>query len=283
MIACPSMALEAHERLIGEAVAAARAAWPAIELPSEAFAAHIAQLGLGARVMARRGPEIYLALACARGDVAALQAFDTELLPGARRQLGRMGVGGAWEDELVQSLRVRLLVGDPPRIAKYRGDGSLEAWVRVVATHLALNEIESRKVHVRQTLAAQAEQLVRRSDPELSIARDALRQPLAEALETALLALSPREKTLLRLHILDNLTIDEIGTMYRVHRATAARWLVSIRGVLLASVRKHLQLPARPTSSEFRSIVALLREELSVNVERALAAREAPGSEGIPA
>src|SRR6185369_7238603 len=139
-------------------------------------------------------------------------------------------------------------------------------------SHLALNDLEARNVRERVTLAAHAEAFIGGGhDPEIAVAKERLRQPLAAALEAALAALGAREKTLLRLHIVDNLTIDEIGALYRVHRATAARWLVSIRGSVLDAIRGHLGLSARPTSSEFRSIVALLRDELHVSVERALA------------
>jgi RNA polymerase sigma-70 factor (ECF subfamily) len=265
------MSLVANDPSVRDALATAHAAWPGIQVSAHDFAGHVTRLGLSALALARRGAEVYLALACARGDAAALQIFDATLLPGARSQMGRMGITGAWEEELLQALRVRLLVGTPPRIASYKGEGALEAWVRVAAAHMALNDIEARNARTRHTLAAHAEQLVLRSDPELKVDKETFRQPLAEALEAALAALSPREKTLLRLHILDNLSIDEIGAIYRVHRATAARWLVGIRGTVLATVRNHLQLPARPTSSEFRSIVALLRDELSVSVARALA------------
>jgi RNA polymerase sigma-70 factor, ECF subfamily len=265
------MSLDTDDHVLGEAVAAARAAWPHIALEAPDFVAHLRGLGLSATSIGRRVADLYLALGCARGDQAALAAFNTAILPGARRQLARMGISRSLEEELLQVLRVRLLVGEPPRIATYRGDGSLDAWVRVTAAHLALNELEARAVRDRHTLAAQAEAFVSASDPEVAVARARLRQPLAAALETALGALTPREKTLLRLHILDNLTIDEIGVMYRVHRATAARWLVAIRASVLRAVRSHLGLAARPTSSEFRSIVALLRDELHVSVERALA------------
>jgi len=263
--------LQPHDAVLGEAVAAASAAWPGVVVNPAEFMAHLQTLGLTGPAIARRAPDLYLALACARGDQAALEVFDGAILPGARRQFARMNISRSLEDELLQVLRVRLLVGAPPRIATYRGDGTLAAWVRVVAAHLALNELEARQVRERRTLAAQAEAFVGANDPEVTVARAHLRQPLAAALETALGALGPREKTLLRLHILDDLSIDEIAAMYRVHRATAARWLVAIRTSILAAVRSHLGLAARPTSSEFRSIVALLRDELHVSVERALA------------
>jgi RNA polymerase sigma-70 factor (ECF subfamily) len=257
---------------MAEAVAGAAASWPGIQVSPSAFAAHVQRHGMDPGTVARRGAELYLALACAAGDPVALQVFNASLMTAARRQMARVGVTGDFADELLQALRVRLLVGESARIGGYRGEGSLESWIRVAAAHAALNALEANQVRQRRTLAAEAEKYVgNANDPEVAVAKERLRQPLSAALEAALVTLTPREKTLLRLHILDNLTIDEIGSMYRVHRATAARWLVGIRAALLAAVREHLGLPARPSSSEFRSIVALLRDELHVTVERALA------------
>jgi RNA polymerase sigma-70 factor len=76
------------------------------------------------------------------------------------------------------------------------------------------------------------------------------REAFREALQEALAMLTAREKTLLRLHFLDGMNIDALGTVFQVHRATVARWLVSIRTRVLEDVRQPPlpgdRAPARP-------------------------------------
>jgi len=49
-----------------------------------------------------------------------------------------------------------------------------------------------------------------------------------------------RERTLLRMPLVDRLNIDRLGVIYRVNRATVARWLVAIRRRLFEEVRREL-------------------------------------------
>jgi RNA polymerase sigma-70 factor (ECF subfamily) len=72
------------------------------------------------------------------------------------------------------------------------------------------------------------------------------------------------------MHVVDGLGIDELGRIYNVHRATAARWLVRIREALFAGTRsalaKHLDLG----ETEFASLVGVLLSRLDVSVQRVL-------------
>ena len=45
---------------------------------------------------------------------------------------------------------------------------------------------------------------------------------------------------MLRLHVIDELTIDEIGTLHGVHRATVARWLDRVREHVALGVRREV-------------------------------------------
>jgi RNA polymerase sigma-70 factor (ECF subfamily) len=107
-------------------------------------------------------------------------------------------------------------------------------------------------------------------NPELAVARERYLQRFQTGLEAALTGLTPRDKTLLRLHVVEGLSVDAIGRIYRVHRATAARWLVAIRSRIFHSLRQALGLQRIASSSELRSLAGLLRDEIHVSAVRIL-------------
>jgi RNA polymerase sigma-70 factor (ECF subfamily) len=68
----------------------------------------------------------------------------------------------------------------------------------------------------------------------------------------------------------DGLGVEGIGRIYQVHRATAARWLVTLRRQVLQRVRQALALPGTASSSELRSLVTLLRNEIELSLHDVL-------------
>ena len=82
-------------------------------------------------------------------------------------------------------------------------------------------------------------------DPLLSHLKAEYRTEFAGALREANAELDSETRTLLRQQIVDQLSIDEIGAAFGVHRATAARWLLRARGALVTATRR-LASPLRP-------------------------------------
>src|SRR5262245_58099234 len=125
---------------VDDLYAAARAARPELELPRDDFAARLAQLtaahgGSGSELVVG---DLYLAWACAAGVPGAHAVFEREIVAHVPLHLARFRRGPEFTDEVLQALRERLLVGDPPRIAAYGGRGPLGAWVRVAAIRIAV-------------------------------------------------------------------------------------------------------------------------------------------------
>jgi RNA polymerase sigma-70 factor (ECF subfamily) len=79
-----------------------------------------------------------------------------------------------------------------------------------------------------------------------------------------------RQKTLLRMHFLDGMSIDEMGQVFHVHRATIARWLVAIRREVLDQICKKISLNLHTSSSEFRSMVRLVHGDVRLSLHRIL-------------
>lgn len=179
--------------------------------------------------------------AIGRGDAAAVRMFELRYIAELRRIATRLGVrDGA--DELVQRLLVRMLVGTehaPAKIAGFRGEGSLDAWVRAVATRFVIDHV--RHVAAQAQVAPLSESAIVRSSPiEGAIQRDRYAAIVRASAEHAFAELSPRERNLLRHAVFHRLSVDEVGSIYRVHRATAARWLQRARDRLHASIVRRV-------------------------------------------
>jgi RNA polymerase sigma-70 factor (ECF subfamily) len=61
------------------------------------------------------------------------------------------------------------------------------------------------------------------------------------------------------------------GVVYRVHRATVARWLAAIRSQVFECVCQKLSLKLRSSPSEVASLVRLVRSDIDVSIRRLLA------------
>jgi len=182
------------------------------------------------------------ASALASGDRAALARYERELVPMIEAQLRRRGLTDDAIAELQQTLRARLFVGDGdgPAIARYEGRGALRSWLLVGALREA--------VRIRQRAAREPalddDALIALADrgdaAHIAPDKERYRAAFRTAFRAALATLAPRDRVLLRMHVLDDLTIDEIGALHGVHRATAARWIERARELVARAVRRDL-------------------------------------------
>lgn len=190
--------------------------------------------------------DLYLACGCALGVPGAIDAFYAEYRPELGAIARRLRLSADTEDDLVQILGERLFVGGPdgePRITQYSGAGPLRAWIRAVASRIALDLIR-RGPKERPTDDAEGDAILLakiEGGPDLRFERESHRAALRASLKIAFGKLPPRDRNLLRYALLDGLGIDELSVIYKVHRATTARWLVASRDALALGVRTHLK------------------------------------------
>ncbi|MGH2900241.1 MAG: hypothetical protein ACRDMZ_16320, partial [Solirubrobacteraceae bacterium] len=136
--------------------------------------------------------ELYIAIACARGDRIALGQFRARYFEPLAPSLSSMGLGAAQRDDVWQTLCDRLFVshgGELPRILRYAGGGELRGLVRVAATRLALNGLQ------RDRGSSRPHDWIDRlpaghSDPELHAIKLQHRCELKEEMEAAIASLS---------------------------------------------------------------------------------------------
>jgi RNA polymerase sigma-70 factor (ECF subfamily) len=247
---------------------AGRARWPGVELPLDAFAAHLEALEVDPGDLALRGTDLFLATACAAGDAAALRHFDASYVSGVDGRVARFELSADKVDELRQKLRTKLLMGPSLGIRRYRGRAPLAAWLHVTAVRVA---IDIAALVPRSGTDVDLFELVGADQtPEIETARRQYQDRFRLALEESFRELSARDKTILRLHVVDGLNIDAIGAIYGVHRATAARWLVAIRARVYDRLKQQFAMQWHASSSELRSLVWLLRDHIHITAKRVL-------------
>jgi RNA polymerase sigma-70 factor, ECF subfamily len=259
------------------AVVAAREAWPGVVIDVDAWIRAIAELAprpfdTASPLGAVLASDHYLAFACGNGDPAAVAACDALLVreAGFAAEGTRMHV--SVRDEAIQIAREHLFApraDKPPAIKNYSGRGPLRAWLRVIVSRelVRIAKTQQRSAPLEERLIASP---VVAEDPVLEELKVKYRAQLADAFRTALGTLTPRDRTLLRYQLIDNLTIDDIGALYKVHRATAARWLAKIREDLVEQSRATMAEALGVDTAEAASIVRLVQSQLDVSVIRHL-------------
>ena len=249
---------------VANALAQARAAWPDVSLDDGVFATRFREVTGEDPGAVAHVADLYLACACATGAPAALAAFDRTIVRDVPRFVDRFRAGAAFADEVAQLLREKLLVGSPPKIADYAGRGPLRAWVRVAATRLALDLLRERGAAPPAELD-DAHAIDPGGGPALDLLKARYRDRFQAALEAAIAALTPKQRTLLRMHHVDGYSLDRLATIQRVHRATIARWLADARDEIVTRTQEQLG-----DDSDFDSVVALVRSQLDLSVSRVL-------------
>jgi RNA polymerase sigma-70 factor (ECF subfamily) len=269
----PASPAAVPQPLLLEIVRAAREAWPGVDLAPALFLPYLSERMPAEETAERALPQmctsdLYLACACARGDERALAVFEDRCLSVVDSALPRLGVSADGVAEVKQHLRQSLLVADqgPPRIEQFAGRGDLRSWVRVIAVREALAMRRQRERDRPLDDQWLAEALLPGADPELEQLKNVYRSEFKKAFDLALLQLDDRGRTLLRQQFIDRLTIDELATLYRVHRATISRWLERARLRVVDRTRAHLRRHFGVQPHELDSILRLIRSQLHVSI-----------------
>lgn len=255
--------------------AEASSLWTEVHVTFEAFTAAIARAeASGIARTEIHANDLYLALGCLAGQPRAVVTFEREIMSAVRPSVERASRDGAVSPEdVMQWTREKLLVGseeDRPKLEQYTGKGPLVGWVRVVAVREALQD---RRKSKRQR-ARDDTSLLDGGPPvvgmEVSLLRERYAASFKTAVQDALRRLTPEQRSLLRFHTHDGLTIDELAPMLGIHRATAARRLERARADALEHTRTILRDTHGLSDSEARSLCIVLGREVDVSIKRAL-------------
>ncbi len=235
-------------------LAEARARWPDVDFVDEDVEA--------SAELARFAHELLLTRACLRGEPAAQKHLLAMFTQAALRVKGARAadqVSGLAAD-LVQSLCVAA-PWNTPALAHFRAAGALHAWLHVCAVRRALR-IQSKQRSSSLEDHVWSNVLSPVLSPSAELERAAVVAMLRAQLSTALVALTDKQRDLLRMRLVDKQSIDSIGASFGAHRATAARWvdevLSSLRGSLVAALNAQRGLD----DPDLASICRLMTESM---------------------
>ncbi len=240
-------------------------AFPGIGLGVEQLVAYVGARAGGAIHSPARGPDLYIACACAMRLRGAIEAFDRAYLGQVGTHLARLGPSDAFVDEVRQEVRDKLFMSSdatPPRIAEYHGKGALVNWVRVVALRVAMN------MRRQPWPAADDGELDRPApdNPEMDYEEERYREAFDEVIRGAVAALDGDQRRILRRHFADGLTLDALAVELGVHRATVARRLAAARTALRLEARQRLQIALGVGESELLSLARMMRSRLDLSL-----------------
>lgn len=214
-------------------------------------------------------PGVALACALFHQVPEARTAFEKHVVPRVRQGLQRAGATGFELDELVQDALTRVLVENGgERLKQFRGQGTFAAFVVTVAMRL----FSTRRGKTRHESGGEGlDALPLALDLEKHLSRHQNRAHFAEAFRGALDALDPRQRTLLKLSLVNGSSIDELAPMYQVSRASVARWLVQAREQLRAETLKRLAGTTRLERGDLEGLMASLESGFDVSLRRFIA------------
>lgn len=261
----------ANEDELDALYARGAAANAGIPLDRGAFLRHVTERAGASAISAVRAGDLYLALACALGNPDALARLDALVMPKVAHALGRFEPA-VDSDDLLQKLRQRLLLPRGrrlPRIANYSGLGSLTQWARAIAVRLGLRM--TRRARREASLGDEPlETLIAGDDPELKLLRAQCRHAFAAAFRGGFEALPASDRNVLRLHLLDGLSVDRIGALLGVARVSAWRRLDQARGRLEQGTRERLAREAQLCTSDIDHVLQMMQSQLAQSLRRLL-------------
>ena len=242
-------------------------AWPGVNLTWTRFLEHVRSLPLDLASPDAHPGDLYVAVAALQGDPVAVAALEERFIRPARTSVERVHRATDFVDDVMQELRRKLLLPPDRRLARYGGKSPLAGWIRVTAARLAYDVARADPFRVRFDTDRLEGLTAVEADPDLEILRRTLGGAFQLALRETLAALSARERNLLRMHVLQGLSIDALARPYGIHRATAARWLEAIRKKVLDGVREHvLRRHGRLSEAELDSLQRLVVSDLRLSL-----------------
>jgi RNA polymerase sigma-70 factor (ECF subfamily) len=211
--------------------------------------------------------DFVLAWACLEGQSTALQTFE-RLLARVVKSVHSGHPSHLSPDDLQQSASQFLLVGgvdSSPKLAQYGGRGALAAWLRVVASRMSIR-LGRANPEILESDDELEQRAIATADAELEFIRSRYRAPFKVAFQAALAALSPEQRSMLRLCFVEGLSHREIARLHEVHQTTITRRISGAQTALHAALRGHLQRELKVGPRELDSLVRAVRSGLEMSL-----------------
>jgi RNA polymerase sigma-70 factor (ECF subfamily) len=218
--------------------------------------------------------DLWLTHGAGAGDATALAELDTVHLRRIPEYLAQLRLAPADVADVQQHVRQRLCTTDAdanrePVLWQYTARADLAGWLRVIALREGL-ALKRRNAALTQRHQRAAVGEITVADPVLRALKTKYRDEFRRAFAAAMQQLDPQARSILRLQVIEQLTLDQIGQALRVHAATASRWLSQARADLhrltCAQLANQLQLG----DDDVESAMRLIASELDASVSRVL-------------
>jgi len=273
----PDPALETR---LSELVARGRSAHPELALDEVAF---VQQLARCAAAPGAASPlpleqlhveDLYLACACAAGVAGAAARFEERCGPRLKAVLGASVKSADLRAEIRQRVLDLLLVGTidtPAKIAGYGGQGPIDSWTAVVAQRQLTTLLRKDETERRAREGAALETALGGGvAPEVAFAKQRYRAAFERAMADALAVLEERDRLVLRLHLVSQISVQDIGKMYGVAQSTASRWLASARDQVQTEVTRLLRQRLGASPDEIASLAGVMASQIDLSISRLL-------------
>jgi RNA polymerase sigma-70 factor (ECF subfamily) len=213
--------------------------------------------------------DLYLACACLEGCAEAVTIFAARYRGTIRDSIGGI-ISSAESEDVREQLMQALLVGSPtgpPKIGTYSGRAALERWLGVAARRAALMWLRQNQTEMRVRRASAADPIARDNGSlETAYIKERYRGEFEEALSKAFARLPERQRLLLRLYMVNGVTVERIGTMFKVGKATVSRWMAAARSALLDDIKQTLRNRLGTSSEELASLARMVASRLEVTL-----------------
>jgi len=243
-------------------------AFPTVRVTAERFADHmrsrVPSKHAATALAGLHGADLFVAFACLCGDVMAWKELDRAFLARVAEHVRAIDASTAFADEVRQRLAEKL-TGATSKLASYSGRGPLAGWLRVAAIREAQSLVRRRRpTQDTEGMSLPSDVL----DPEIVLMKRAGTAAFRKAFDEAVASLPDDERSVLKLHYLDGLTLDEVGTAFRTSRATAARLISQARQRIAKRFERRLRDELGANSPNMRSLLALVESQLGASIGR---------------
>ena len=226
--------------------------------------------------------DLYLALACERGNEPAWQQFDREYRSFIERLARHLASSGTDADEVIDSVYAelfgtRLVAGvRQSKFRSYTGRGTLRGWLRAVVSNAVVDLYRGRQDEVplenwsgssdetRETQTGSARARGTEDAMLASVVRERYRSVTVAALDQALATLDDHETLLLLYYHVDGLKLREIARIVEEPKSPIRRWFQrrSKRGEQPRSNRVHESTVMRWLEKAYRKVLDRFHAEL---------------------
>lgn len=221
--------------------------------------------------------DLYLSCAALQGCPTAIEIVHKSL----RTELSRVWTKAEYDcaSEVQQAVLVSLLVsneGCQPKLSQYQGRASLRSWLRVIVVREYQRTVKGYK---KESLGGEDMQVLPGRLLPMDTAMDTNRyvQAFKSVFQECFASLSIHDRTILRQHYRDRITIGKMSQLRNVHRGTMARELAQVRQRLEQSVSSSMWRALEVDSDAAAMLHAQVASQLEISLSRLF--REIPGDD----